>query len=431
MYFFYNLILILLSPIIFLIYLTRVFFTGKEKIGYLQRLGFFPREFYKVKGSNYIWIHAVSVGEVMAAKPLIKECKNTFPDYNILLSTITDTGNKVAKTIKEADLVFYLPLDYKFLIKRVFKQKNILALIIMETEIWPNLVAIAKQKKAKIVLVNGRFSSKSFKIYQKFKFFFKDVLKNFDLFLMQSEENVQKIKSLGANNKQVFCTGNTKFDIAVNFSQETTAKLKKEIKITENQIVILAASTHAGEEEIILNVFKELKNFHKNLFLIIVPRHPERSKDVAKEINKYQFKFALRKNNNNSEKNSLEVFLVNTIGELILFFSLADLVVLGGSFVPIGGHNILEPLSLGKVTFFGPHMDNFKAILKDIQKYNIKAAINVKNKNDLYIKLNDFLNKENLKEDLLTLGKEAQEIIAKNKGASKKNVLKLKELFSK
>lgn len=429
MYFFYNLILILLSPIILLTYLARVFLTGKEKEGYLQRLGFLPKEFYKLEDKNYIWIHAVSVGEVMAAKPVIKECKIIFPDYNILLSTITDTGNKVAKTIKEVDFVFYLPLDYKFLIKKIFNKKNISALIIMETEIWPNLVALAKQNKVKTILINGRFSSKSFKVYKKFKFFFKDVLKNFDLFLMQSEESAKRIKSLGANNSQVFCTGNTKFDIAISFTNEATDKLKKEIGLNENQIVIVAGSTHPGEEEIILNIFEKLKSSYKNLFLIVVPRHPERSADIVKELNFRKLKFALRKNNNHNEKNGQEVFLVNTIGELVLFFTVADLVILGGSFVPIGGHNILEPLSLGKVTLFGPYMDNFKAILKDIKKHNVKAVIDLRNKDELYVKLKEILKQQNFKEELFILGKQAQQIISKNKGASKESVLKLKKLL--
>lgn len=426
MYLFYNLILYLFSPLIFLFYLMRVLLTGKEKEGCWQRMGFLANNIYSPSSESFIWVHAVSVGEVMAAKQIVKECKNTFPKIKIMLSTITDSGQKIALSLKEADLVFYLPLDYKFLLNKIFKKKNILAIIIMETEIWPNLVVLGKKNNSKIILANGRFSKKSFNTYLKFKIFFKQVLQNFDLFLMQSKDNAEKIIQLGAAKNKVQVTGNTKYDISLNFSAEEIQKLKKEIGVQDNQVVILAGSTHKNEEEIILNVFQKLQKQFPNSFLIIAPRHLEREAEIITLLKKNNLSFNLRQL---KEKNSAPIFILNTLGELTKFFALANLIILGGSFVPVGGHNILEPLSLGKVTIFGPHMENFKAILQDIQKDKIKAAIKVKDKEELCATIKYLLSKKNFTEELNNLGKEAQQLILKNKGASKQTILKLKELI--
>lgn len=419
MYILYNLILYLTFPIIIIYYIFRTFITKKEKKGYLQRIGFTKNDFPK----NCILLHAVSLGEVILAKEVIKEIKMLIPDVKIVVSTITDAGNIMAKKNPQIDKVVYLPLDFPFFINRFLNKIKPKLVVIMETELWPNFLRISKKRKMKIILLNGRISDESFKIYKKFKFFFKSVLKNIDVFSMRSEEDKNRIISFGAEEEKVRISGNIKFDIEPpELRKEELENLRKRLKIKEESLIWVVGSTHYNEEEKILSVYSNLLQKFKNLILILAPRHIERTKEIENLIKKCNFTYSLI----TDVKESSSVILVNTIGELFLLYHLADVVFVGGSLVPKGGHNILEPLSLGKVVLFGPFNYNFREIVEVVERKN--AAIKVSDERELKEKIEDLLeNREKLKE----LSNRAKNIFLENRGSSKKSAELIKELWEK
>jgi 3-deoxy-D-manno-octulosonic-acid transferase len=397
--------------------LLRTFITKKEKKGYLQRIGFIENCFPE----NCILIHAVSVGEVVLANEIIKKLKVLIPEVKIVISTITDAGNTLAKKNPEIEKAVYLPLDFPHLISNFLNKINPKILVIMETELWPNFLKISKKRGIKIVLLNGRISDKSFKIYKRFRFFFKEVLKNIDFFYVRSEEDKKRILYLGAREEKIVISGNIKFDIeAPKLKKEELKKLKERLKIKEESLIWVAGSTHYNEEEKIILVYIELLKKFENLVLILAPRHIERTEEIKNLIKKYNIKFSLL---TEPEENS-SIILVNTIGELFLLYNLADVVFVGGSLVEKGGHNILEPMSLGKPTLFGPHMENFREIVEIVERKN--AGIKVKDEKELEEKLGElFTDREKFKKIKVSL----ESIFLENQGASQKSAELLKNLW--
>jgi len=369
-----------------------------------------------------IWIHAVSVGEVMAAIPLLKKLREKYPSKSLMLSTITDTGQKVGRErVPEGTMVFYLPFDIPIILKRVFERMRLELLITIETELWPNLFRISRQYGIPVVLLNGRISEKSFKGYKKASFFMKEVLSNVDLFCMQSEMDAERISSIGVNEGRIKVLGNFKFDI------KPPSKIPEWSERMKGPVLI-AGSTHEGEEEFLISVYMKLKKDFTDLNLILAPRHPERFKDVEDLLRSKGVSFIKRSALSTSNPplpplvrggeggfSELQTFsgtviLLDTVGELSAVYGISDIAIIGKSFKGYGGQNPLEPAYWGKPIVCGLHMENFPFI-KDF--YREGAAFEV-DENGLYSKLRElFLLPEKAKKT----GLKAQQLYKKNTGA--------------
>jgi 3-deoxy-D-manno-octulosonic-acid transferase len=357
-----------------------------------------------------IWVHAVSVGEVIACMPFLKALKKEFPDKKITLSTTTYTGQGIARiNFPEADRIMYVPVDTGFCVGRVVRAMRPELFVTVETELWPVLTGILKNSGCKIIVLNGRISEKSFKGYKKIGFFMKEMLSYIDYLYMQSNGDADRIKLLGAPKEKVGVMGNFKFDVALDNEAPLTWLDHVEGKI------FLAASTHEGEDEIILGAFLMIKKRYKKVRLIIAPRHPERFSNVEELIRESGFNYLKRSSISDERRTTDDEFpdiiLLDTIGELSRAFSRVSIAFIGGSLVPVGGHNILEPAYWSKPIIFGPHMNNFPISKEFLEK---SAAIQVTHADNISETVVDILLTE---EKAAGLGKNAKAIVEKNTGA--------------
>ena len=367
-----------------------------------------------------IWIHAVSVGEVIACLPFLKVLKKEFPDKKITLSTTTYTGQGIARNnFPEADRIMYVPVDTGLCAERVVRALRPELFVTVETELWPVLTSTLKRSDCKIIVLNGRISDKSFKGYKKIGFFMKEMLSYIDYLYMQSNADADRIKLLGASKEKVGVMGNFKFDI----EPESSVRLKWLDNI--NDIILLAASTHEGEDEIILNAFSSIKKKYEKIRLIIAPRHPERFLNVEELIRKSGFNYMKRSDIKGSGRDRLvprgrgqgaeaDVILLDSIGELSMAFSKVSIAFIGGSLVPVGGHNILEPAYWSRPIIFGPYMSNFPIAVEFLEK---SAAIQVNNSDDISNTVTGLLSND---DKALAMGKNAKAIVEKNTGAVNK-----------
>ncbi|MGL5052652.1 MAG: 3-deoxy-D-manno-octulosonic acid transferase, partial [Cetobacterium sp.] len=354
----YNLLRVIFYPFLFLFLL----FKSQKRRFIFNRL--FQNLSILKRNEKYIWLHCSSVGEVNLSDALIKKIKKNFNDY-ILITVFTETGYEIALNKYSKDdriSILRFPLDDFFVLKMIFKRINVSKVILIETEIWPNLITLAS-KVAKVYIVNGRISMKSFPKYKKIIFLLKSIFSKIDGFFMQSEEDKNRIIQLGANSNKVFVTGNLKFDISFEeFSKKEMLNLKYLIKADSKKIFV-AGSTREGEDSILIDISKELKN---TLF-ILVPRHLERIPDIEILLDNSNLKYTKLSNlENHSNSDNFEVLIVDKMGVLRKFYAIADIVFVGGTLVNIGGHSLLEPLFYGKTPIFGPYLQNVKDISKDI-----------------------------------------------------------------
>jgi 3-deoxy-D-manno-octulosonic-acid transferase len=340
----------------------------KEKLGFIDLLPVTRQD------STLLWIHAVSMGEVISATPFIREIRKRYPAIRIIVSTITDTGQKVARE-RVADIadVVYLPFDLGFILKRVVGTIKPDAFITIETELWPNIFRICSQKRIPVLVMNGRLSDKSFKGYKRIRFFIKGVLQSVDMFGMQDETYAERIEDLGVERTRITVTGNFKYDT------RPQNKLPEWSELLRGQ-VILAGSTHEGEEEIIVSVAARLGREIPGLTLILAPRHPERFAVVEERIRASSLpcirssemtrwsaakRREIVKNQEAGGSNlfsGTSVVILDSVGELASLYGICDVAVIGGSFIEHGGHNPLEPAFWGKPILCGPHMENFPFI---------------------------------------------------------------------
>ncbi len=383
---------------------------GKYKKGLRQRLGFIP----ELKNEDFIWVHAVSVGEVIAASPIIDAIRKRFPKYSFLISTVTDTGQDMArKAISNPKEIIYFPLDFKWIVNKVLKSIKPKLLIMVETELWPNFIRETKKREIPLAVVNGRISPGSFKGYRVIKPFLKRVLSNIDLFCMQSELDKERIIFLGAPEEKVHTMGNVKFD-GLKTKVSDREKLTKELKISSKDLILVAGSTHPKEEEIILDIYQKAKEEFPSLRLILAPRHPERIPEVEAICKSRNLTYVRR---SQVAGRRPQVILLDTIGELAKVYSLATVVFVGGSLVPIGGHNILEPAALGKVPLFGPYMHNFTESARLL--LGGRGGIHLRDKGELLEKTLSLLKDTKEREGL---GERAQRIVKEHQGASGRTV---------
>ena len=358
MYLAYSLLLTLGLIVLIPHFLIQALAHGKYIAGLRQRLGSLP----SVNGKPVIWLHCVSVGETQAARPLVQRVKQQFPHHALVVSTITLTGQKLARDVfrTTAESVFYFPFDWRWSVRRALKTINPAAVLIMETELWPNFLRECKARRIPVALVNGRISRQSFRRYTLIRFFLRRVLNCLSLAVMQSETDVGRLRKLGMPDDKLYTAGNLKFDAeAAGELTAKTAEIRERFGLQSGAPLILAASTHAPEEEVMLESIKQLQPAR----LMIAPRRPERFNEVAALIQKSGLSWTRRTAVATANDKNATVILLDTIGELPATYSLAEVVFVGGSIVDRGGHNVLEPAAAGAAVVTGAHTHNFHAIV--------------------------------------------------------------------
>jgi len=359
-----------------------------------------------------IWIHAVSVGEVEACRPLVKSLQITYPKHQLLITTMTPTGSERVKLLFSDSVAHcYLPYDLPLAINRFLKINRPVFGVIMETEIWPNLLLSCKQHNLPLVLANARMSDRSAKGYARFPKLTKMVLNSLRFIAAQGQHDRDNFHLLGADITDVHAIGNLKYETNLPASIVEQASAMR-IMWDNNRPVWVAASTHEGEEEIILHASRQIRSKFPNLLLIIVPRHPERFDRVTALTHKTGFK-TLRRSEQLPCSSDIQVLVVDTMGELPLFYAASDVAFVGGSLVPHGGHNILEPAALGRAVLVGPHFFNFNDITRRF--IDAEAVIPVSQAEDLADNVIRLLDNA---EQRAKMGEAGLKLIAASQGAS-------------
>ncbi|MHC4748166.1 MAG: 3-deoxy-D-manno-octulosonic acid transferase, partial [Planctomycetota bacterium] len=390
------------------------------RAGWNQRFGIINR---KHPEKQCIWLHAVSVGEVNAAKTIIEELKKTFLDFEIVISTTTDTGFVRATSIfGENFKVFYFPFDFSFIMSRAFRRIQPAICLLMEQEVWPNFVNLAHQSDVPVVVVNGRISDKAFARYKKLKLISGIIYRKVTLILAQTDQYAQRFITIGTPAEKVIVTGSLKYDTAQTEDIVDGADaLAAQLNITDERLWV-AGATGPGEEKILLDVFSNLttQQQFKDLRLAIVPRKPERFDEVAQLIKDAGFdfvRFSSIKNTDARCPDKTPVILGDTMGDLRKFYSLSTIIFVGRSLVPMGGSDMMEAAALGKPTIFGPHAFNFRhtvdALLKD------EGAVLVKDQQDLLQTMQKCLTETDFAQKI---AKNGRQVIKKNQGATQKTI---------
>jgi 3-deoxy-D-manno-octulosonic-acid transferase len=393
-----------------------------------QRLGYLPVSF-NLDGDESIWIHAVSVGEVLTARALLPQLRERYPRLRLVLSTTTITGQQIARTnLQFVDEVFYFPLDLGFIVNRTLRLVKPRLFIMMETELWPNLLRACRREGVKTVLVNGRISSRSYPRYRLARPFFRRVLDNVDRFCMQSEESARRIIDIGADRERVTVTGSLKFDSlqvpGAAVPDRGRNRVLRYFRIAPERPVIIAASTLKGEEEPVLEAFGRIRATMPNALLIVAPRKPERFDDVDRLARRAGWKVARRTELRVDSEPRHDVVVLDTIGELAQVFQVATAVFVGGSLVDAGGHNILEPAVFGKPIVFGPYMQNFAEIAQAFLESG--AAIQVRSPRELESVLLDLLSDPVRR---ASLGAAARALVEANRGARTRSLSVIAQLL--
>ncbi|MGD9108188.1 MAG: lipid IV(A) 3-deoxy-D-manno-octulosonic acid transferase [Gammaproteobacteria bacterium] len=417
----YNILLYLAVPFILIRLLWRSIKSSGYRKRWNERFGFFtiPKKF-----QHGIVIHAASVGETIAAIPLIRQLQKDYPNCPITVTTMTVTGSQqVKKSLKDSVFHVYVPYDLPDAVKRFFNKTKPKMLIIMETELWPNFLHYARARQIPILLANARLSKKSAKGYAKIKNFTTNMLKNINNIAAQAPLDANRFIQLGAPQEHVITTGSIKFDIDLAPSIKEAGEILRQ-QLGANRPVWITASTHEGEEEIILNAFKKIKHQLPDCLLIIVPRHPERFAQVHTLCKKQNYNTVLRSSNEPCTTKT-DIFLGDTMGELMQFYAASDIAFVGGSLAPIGGHNFLEPAILGLPIISGPHVFNFAEIARMLQEKH--ALVLIENSTELAAQVIKFFNDPKLRQQF---GENAKVVVDANRGAVIKHMQLIQKLLS-
>jgi 3-deoxy-D-manno-octulosonic-acid transferase len=395
----------------------------RKYIGSLgQRLGYLPISF-NLDGEESIWIHAVSVGEVLTARALLPQLKERYPRLRLFLSTTTMTGQDIARnSLQYVDGVFYFPFDLGLAVNRTLRLVKPRLFIMMETEIWPNLLRACERTGVRTVVVNGRISARSYPRYRLARPFFRRVLAHVDRFCMQGEESARRIIEMGADPEKVVVTGSLKFDSLDLPGPATPAergpnRVLRYFRISNNRPVIIAASTMKGEEEAVFEAFQRVRARVPDTLLVIAPRKPERFDEVEQQARRGGWKVARRSELTVDAEPRQDIVVLDSIGELAQLYQIATAVFVGGSLVDTGGHNIIEPAVFGKPIVFGPHMQNFSEIARTFVEND--AAIQIKSARELEHALLGLLNDPVRR---ARLGAAARALVEANRGARGKTM---------
>ncbi len=430
MFFLYSFLL----TVAFVVLSPRFLFRKKYAASWRQRFGKLPA--FELNNKPVLWLHCVSVGETNAARPLVKSLKERFPDYRLVVSTTTLTGQTLAKEVfaDAAELVFYFPFDWKFTVRRALKHLKPRAVVLMETELWFNFIREANKGGARVFIANGRLSEKSVRHYGLIPKTMRRVLHHVDLALMQTSADMKRLLGLGSRGTKVRVTGNIKFDQPFDENEsDLTAELRTRFDVSEHAPLIVAASTHAPEEKWILQAFKQAwKRSEASLpRLLIAPRHPERFAEVEKLIKESGFEWAKRSEKASSRDRSAEIILLDSIGELRGAYPLAEIVFVGGSLIPHGGQSVLEPAICEKAIVTGFYTMNFKEVVSQFLAQDALIQLPKMDETEIVPRLAAVF--EELLKDAKKrehLAKNAFAVMKKNRGATAKTVEYIAEILS-
>ncbi|MGB8011470.1 MAG: 3-deoxy-D-manno-octulosonic acid transferase [Terriglobales bacterium] len=400
---------------------------GKYRAGLRQRLGAVPPALAQAKSQPTIWIHAVSVGEVVAASAVVEALKQKFPNHRILVSTTTSTGQKLAAQRFSPDNVFYFPLDFALAIRPYLQALRPKLVVVAETEFWPNFLRLAKRSGAQIAIINCRISDRSLPGYNRLRRWFPGLLaktlKSVDIFLAQTDEDRQRLIEIGAAPSKITVAGNLKFDVAPPPSPTIVASLRESLGQSEADPILVCGSTLEDEEGSLLSAFRNILAHHPKAVMILAPRHPERFDVVAELVEKLGFRM-WRRSLWSGESLAGGVFLVDNIGELAALYSLATVAFVGGSLVPRGGHNILEPALYGVPIVTGNHYENFRDVVNFFATRNAVRIVGLAELPLVFMELIDNAGER------ATLGRNALAALDSQRGATARTVAALLQLMS-
>jgi 3-deoxy-D-manno-octulosonic-acid transferase len=385
---------------------------GKYREGLSERLGWVPERLREGDARKTIWVHAVSVGEVLAASRLVNELSACAPQYRVLLSTTTRTGQRLARERTGASHAFYFPLDFPWIVRRYLRILDPVLLVLVETELWPNLLTACRQNSIPVAVVNGRISDRSLPRYMRLRRLWTKILSGVSIVLAQSQEDVKRLKAIGAPASRVSFAGNLKFDVRSAEPAPITTTLRE--KLPTGTRVLVCGSTLEGEEEILLDAFHQLLKTIPDCVMILAPRHPERFGRVV-QLMKSRKELCVRRSNWMKRPAKIKpgtVILLDSIGELASVYALASVAFVGGSLVPAGGHNPLEPAQFAVPVVMGNHYANFRAIIDTLLQ---AEALKLATKETLVPMLENLLTDQ---EAATALGVRALEVFHHESGAT-------------
>ena len=425
MHFIYSLLLVLAFLILLPRFLLDAFRHGKYVAGFRERLGSLPP--MPRNGRPVIWIHCVSVGETQAARPLVQAIRRRFPEVSIAISTITLTGQNLAREIfrHEADKVFYFPFDWRWIVRKTLKAMNPAVVLLMETELWPGFLRECGAQHIPVAIVNGRLSEQSFRRYRWIRGFMSRVVKAIKVAIMQTEADARRLRALGMDADKTFVCGSLKFDAETTPATDSlTRQLRQRFNLADGTPLILAASTHHEEERVVLDALKIIiSKSELEPRLMIAPRHPERFADVATLIEASGFRWSRRTAPEKPNDQQSQVILLDSIGELQSVYSLASIVFVGGSIANTGGHNILEPAAVGACVITGAHTFNFQLIVETFVNAGAIIQLPPMSYSEAIVELADVIS------DLLTdsarrheLADRARRLVNENRGATERSL---------
>ncbi|MFQ5586464.1 MAG: 3-deoxy-D-manno-octulosonic acid transferase, partial [Thermodesulfobacteriota bacterium] len=405
-----------------LYFIGKAAFVGKYRHGLSERFGHLPSaKLAPLHDGKVVWFHAVSVGETKAVMPLLKMLKERHPDVRVVFSTVTATGNTVA--LREGreliDALLFFPLDFSWVVKRVIRRVHPSLFVIVEKEIWPNFLRVLNDNEVPTIVINGNLSDRSFRRYIQFRLLFSTVFNGISAYCAQTRADGERASILGVPKTVV--TGNIKFDIeAPKIGREEEARLRGELGIGPGERIVVAGSTHRGEEEMVLAAYRGLCEKVEGVRLVVAPRHPERFKEVDDLIEKKGFRLFRRSASKGQGETAGrgEVILLDTLGELVMICGIADLVFVGGSLVEgVGGHNLLEPAIYRKPVLYGPHLGSWRHVAKMLERGG--GGIRVVSEEELLDRMTGLLS------DVGTarkVGEAAYRVAGKNRGATEKSL---------
>lgn len=398
---------------------------GKYRKGLGERLGRVPGR-VRLPGEDEpaIWVHAVSVGEVLAAAGLVDELQLRLPVHRIFVSTTTDTGQALARKRFGDERVFYFPMDFAFAIRPYLRALRPRMVLIAETEFWPNFLGLAHESGARIAVVNARISDRSWPSYRRFRGLLRRLLTNVDLFLAQTEEDAARLRDIGASEERVRVSGNLKFDIPVPPTPEIVGQLRESLAANGEAPVMVCGSTVEGEESLLLKAFENVLVAHPRAVMVLAPRHPERFSAVATLLGQMSIRF-WRRSEWGGEELAGRVLLLDTIGELAALYAIAEVAFVGGSLVPRGGHNIIEPAQHGVAIVVGNHTENFRDI---VNLFRSRDAVRIVGPAELPLVLMELLANE---AERKALGLRAAETMRTQLGATGRTAAALEDLLAR
>ncbi|PYX67221.1 MAG: 3-deoxy-D-manno-octulosonic acid transferase [Acidobacteria bacterium] len=424
MYVFYSALLAVWLLITLPYWLIQMGRHGKYRAGLAQRFGKLPDWLGTPPSKPIIWVHAVSVGEVLTISGLVAELRLRFPEHRIVVSTTTGTGQKLARKRFGEDNVFYFPLDFAFTIRPYLRALAPQLIIIAETEFWPNFLRLAKKNGSKIAVVNARISDRSFPGYRRLRPWLSRALTNIDLFLTQTEEDSRRLAEIGAAAQRIQISGNLKFDVSPPAPPPIVESLRSAFYQASAGPILVCGSTVDDEEPLLLRAFENVLASHPRAVMILAPRYPERFREVAELLKKLGLRF-WRRSLWSGEAIAGGVFFVDTIGELAALYSLGTLAFVGGSLVPRGGHNIIEPAQYGVPIIIGTHTENFRDV---VSLFRAQNALKVVGPAELPLAFMELISDEG---ERMALGRRAADTIRAQQGATQRVLVALDALLGR